>query len=91
VCSNVDFKAYPLQLIDATADSKDGPALCKQFAVIIDFIEKKYKCKVIYFVTDVDGGSLKGCKLLQKLCPWLFVPSCWAHQVLVYHIPFYSG
>ncbi|KAJ7934367.1 ribonuclease H-like domain-containing protein [Mycena leptocephala] len=67
-------------LVDATACAKDGPGMCKQFCEIIDFIEKEYNCTVIYFVTDADGGSLKGRKLLQKLCPWLFIPSCWAHQ-----------
>ncbi|KAJ6555690.1 ribonuclease H-like domain-containing protein [Mycena vulgaris] len=80
VCGNVDFKAYPLQLVDTTACAKDGPGMCKQFCEIIDFIEKEYNCTVIYFVTDADSGSLKGRKLLQKLCPWLFIPSCWAHQ-----------
>jgi hypothetical protein len=41
----------------------------------------KYKCTVTYFITDADGGSLKGRKLLAEQRPWLFVPSCWAHQV----------
>ncbi|KAJ6610674.1 hypothetical protein B0H10DRAFT_1811242 [Mycena sp. CBHHK59/15] len=81
VCGNIDFKAYPLQLVDAMACTKDGPGMCKQFCEIIDFIEKEYNCTVIYFVTNTDSGSLKGHKLLQKLCPWLFIPSCWAHQL----------
>ncbi|KAJ6623800.1 hypothetical protein B0H10DRAFT_2213164 [Mycena sp. CBHHK59/15] len=80
VCGNVDFKAYPLQLVDATACAKDGPGMSKQFCEIIDFIEREYNCTVIYFVTDADGGSLKGRKLLQKLRPWLFTPSFWGHQ-----------
>ncbi|KAJ7791395.1 hypothetical protein B0H14DRAFT_3500466 [Mycena olivaceomarginata] len=80
VCRNVDFKAYPLQLVDTTAFAKDSPGMCKQFCEITDFIEKEYNCTAIYFVTDADGGSLKGRKLLQKLRPWPFIPSCWAHQ-----------
>ncbi|KAJ7198115.1 hypothetical protein GGX14DRAFT_573671 [Mycena pura] len=60
VSGNVDFKSYPLELIDATALAKDGPAQCKQFAEIIDAIEKKYNCRVVYFITDADGGALKG-------------------------------
>lgn len=80
VCGNVDFKSYPLELIDATALTKDGPAQCRQFADIIDAIEKKHKCKVIYFITDADGGSLKGRKLLPVERPYLFLISCMAHQ-----------
>lgn len=77
----MDFKSYPLQLIHATALAKDGPEQCKQFADIIDAIEKKYNCKVIYFITDADGGSLKGRKLLLVERPYLFLLSCMAHQV----------
>jgi hypothetical protein len=80
VCGNYNFKAYPLELIEATGLSKDGPSMCRQFADMIDNIEKKYECTVVYFVTDADGGSLKGRKLLAKERPWLFTPSCWAHQ-----------
>lgn len=66
-----------------TAVNKDGPALCKLFADMIDRVESKYKCYVIFFTTDADGGSKKGRILLGKERPWLFVPSCWAHQVCV--------
>jgi hypothetical protein len=80
VCGNIDSKAYPIKLIDATALPKDGPGLCKQFGEIIDEIEETYKCIVIYFITDADGGSLKGRKLLEKQRPYLFALSCMAHQ-----------
>ena len=41
-------------------------ALAIQFANIIDHVEDKHNCIVIYFITDADGGSNKGCKLLKK-------------------------
>jgi len=64
------------------ADKKDGMALAIQFAnIIIDHVEDKHGCVVIYFTTDVDRGSRKGCRLLEKARPWLLTPSCWAHQV----------
>ncbi|KAJ6549409.1 ribonuclease H-like domain-containing protein [Mycena vulgaris] len=73
-------QTYVLELFDATAFNKDGPALCAQFEEIIERIQTKYKCFVIFFVTDADGGSKKGRILLGKKRPYLFVPSCWAHQ-----------
>jgi len=69
-----------LELVEINADNKDGPAMAKQFGEIVDHTEAAYKCVVIYFTTDADGGSKKGHKLLQKARPWLFTPSCWAHQ-----------
>jgi hypothetical protein len=60
---------------------KDGPAQCRLFEEIIDRVEEKYGCTVIYFTTDADGGSNKGRKLLIKSQPYLIGPSCWAHQV----------
>ena len=80
MCGNYNFKAYPLELIEVTGLSKDGPSMCRQFADMIDNAEKKFECTVVYFITDADGGSLKGRKLLAKERPWLFTPSCWAHQ-----------
>lgn len=62
-------------------DKKDGVALAIQFANIIDCVEDKHGCVVIYFTTDADRGSKKGRKLLEKARPWLLTPSCWAHQV----------
>ncbi|KAJ6618888.1 hypothetical protein B0H10DRAFT_1218947 [Mycena sp. CBHHK59/15] len=69
-----------LELIEVTALKKDGPALCEQFADMIDRIELRYGCVIIYFTTDADGGSKKGRVLLGKKRPWLILPSCWAHQ-----------
>ncbi|KAJ7653902.1 ribonuclease H-like domain-containing protein [Mycena polygramma] len=80
ICANVDFKSHLLELVDLTDQKKDGPSQCRQFAAIIDRIELKNGCIVIYFTTDADGGSKKGRLLLGKERPWLILPSCWAHQ-----------
>jgi hypothetical protein len=52
-------------------------ALAIQFSNIIDRVEDKHNCVVIYFITDADGDSNKGHKLLKKARPWIFAPSCW--------------
>ncbi|KAK6981174.1 DUF659 domain-containing protein, partial [Favolaschia claudopus] len=80
LCANVDYKAFLLELVDVTALSKDGPSLARLFGEIIDRVEVRYNCIVIYFGTDADGGSKKGRIILGKERPWLIVPSCWAHQ-----------
>jgi hypothetical protein len=74
--NNLIWQSFTLELVD----NKDGPAMAKHFGKIVDCTEATYKCVVIYFTTDADGGSKMGCKLLQKARPWLFTPSCWAHQ-----------
>lgn len=73
-------QSYTLELEEVTAKDKDGAAQCQHFMAIIDRAEERYRCQVIYFTTDADGGSKKGCQLLQKARKWLIVPSCWAHQ-----------
>jgi hypothetical protein len=55
--------------------------MADQFAGIIDRVEERYNCVVVYFTTDADGGSKKGRQLLEKQRPWILAPSCWAHQV----------
>ncbi|KAJ7107570.1 hypothetical protein C8R44DRAFT_744744 [Mycena epipterygia] len=80
LCANVEFKSYLLELIEATALNKDVPSLCEQFAEMIDRIEVKHDCIIIYFTTDADGGSKKGRSLLGLKQPWLILPSCWTHQ-----------
>ncbi|KIM77089.1 hypothetical protein PILCRDRAFT_12274 [Piloderma croceum F 1598] len=60
VCVNIDYKSYTLELVEVTSNNKDGPAMADQFKSIIDCIETKYNCIVIYFTTDSDGGSKKG-------------------------------
>ncbi|KAJ6540907.1 ribonuclease H-like domain-containing protein [Mycena sp. CBHHK59/15] len=80
ICANAGFKSYLIELVEVTALNKDGPALCEQFAGMIDHIELKHGCTIIYFTTDADGGSNKGRKLLGIKRPWLILPSCWAHQ-----------
>jgi len=72
-----------LELVKVTSHNKDGPAMADQFESIINRIETKYNCIVIYFTTDSDGGSKKGRQLLEKRRPWLLAPSCWAHQVRI--------
>ncbi|KAJ7906104.1 hypothetical protein B0H13DRAFT_1880891 [Mycena leptocephala] len=56
---SLDYKTYTLELVDMTALSKDGPALCKLFGDTIDRVQTKYNCYVIFFATDADGGSKK--------------------------------
>jgi hypothetical protein len=74
-------QSYTLQLVNVMSDNKDNPAMADQFEIIIDRVEAKYDCVVIYFTTDSDGGSKKGCVLLGKCRPWMLTPSCWGHQV----------
>ncbi|KAJ6607318.1 hypothetical protein B0H10DRAFT_2227978 [Mycena sp. CBHHK59/15] len=76
ICAN----SYLIELVEVTALNKDGPALCEQFGAMIDRVEVKYGCIIIYFTTDADGGRKKGCQLLGIKRPWLILPSCWAHQ-----------
>ncbi|KAJ6558647.1 ribonuclease H-like domain-containing protein [Mycena sp. CBHHK59/15] len=80
LCANIEFQSILLELMDVTALNKDGQSMCDQFTGMIDRVEEKYGCVVIYFTTDADGGSKKGRILLGKQRPWLILPSCWAHQ-----------
>jgi hypothetical protein len=57
--------------------------MADQYESIIDQVEAKYKCIIIYFTTDSDSGSKEGRQLLEIRRPWLLSPSCWAHQVRV--------
>lgn len=81
ICAIVNNKSYTVQLIEATALNKDGPAQCEQFAAMIDEVQDKYKCLIIFFTTDCDGSAKKGRDLLAKLRPYLLILACWAHQV----------
>jgi hypothetical protein len=65
------------------AQNKDGPRMANYFEEVIDCIKKKYKCVVIYFTTDSDGGAKKGQLILEDRRPWLLVLLCFAHQVYV--------
>ncbi|KAJ6552527.1 hypothetical protein B0H10DRAFT_1968382 [Mycena sp. CBHHK59/15] len=80
VCTSVDYKSYTIELVDVTSMDKSGPSMCQQFCDIIDRVEAKYDCIIIYFVTDANSGSKKGRQLLGKKCGYLILPSCWAHQ-----------
>jgi hypothetical protein len=81
VCANLEYKVYPVELFEASSQSKDGLAMCYFYAEMIDLIKSRSGCTVLYYITDANGGSLKGRKLLHKKRPWMFVPSCMAHQV----------
>ncbi|THU81763.1 hypothetical protein K435DRAFT_605700, partial [Dendrothele bispora CBS 962.96] len=72
--------SYTVELLEVTALNKDGAAQCAEFERMIDDLETKYGCMVLYFVTDADGGSKKGRIELGKKRPYLILPSCWAHQ-----------
>ena len=67
--TNLTWQSFTLELVEITADNKDGPAMAKQFGEIVDHTETAYECVVIYFTTDADGGSKKGGKLPQKARP----------------------
>jgi hypothetical protein len=55
--------------------------MASQFESIIGYDDNTYSCVIVYFMTDLDGGSKKGCVLLQSRRPWMLTPSCWAYQV----------
>jgi hypothetical protein len=57
--------------------------MADQYESIIDRVEAKYKCIIIYFMMDSDSGSKKGRQLLEIQRPWLLAPSWWAHHVRV--------
>ncbi|KAJ6629669.1 ribonuclease H-like domain-containing protein [Mycena sp. CBHHK59/15] len=80
LCANSECPLTLGKLLDMTAQNKDGVALCKLFGEMIDRVQLLYACLFIFFGTDADGGSRNGRYRLGKLRPWLFVPSCWAHQ-----------
>ncbi|KAF5343814.1 hypothetical protein D9758_016207 [Tetrapyrgos nigripes] len=80
VCVNVNYTSYTVELSEVTAMNKDGEAQCAEFERLVDTIERRFECTVIYLVTDADGGSKKGRMVLGKRRPYLVLPSCWAHQ-----------
>ncbi|KAJ8453944.1 hypothetical protein ONZ45_g19501 [Pleurotus djamor] len=77
---SVRLKSYLVKLKISTGDPKDGEAMSQAFGEIIDDVEKEYKCLVVCFCTDNDGGSQAGRKQLIKARPWIFGPPCCAHQ-----------
>ncbi|THU75517.1 hypothetical protein K435DRAFT_880669 [Dendrothele bispora CBS 962.96] len=80
VCVNIDYKSYTIELLEVTAMNKDGTAQCSKFEKMIDNLATRHTCRVLFFVTDSDGGSKKGRIELGKKRPYLILPSCWAHQ-----------
>ncbi|KAF4590493.1 hypothetical protein EYR38_009794 [Pleurotus pulmonarius] len=77
---SVEFEAYLVKLKITTQDPKDRAAMCLAFGNMIDEVEEEYKCSIVCFCTDNDGGSQAGQKLLIKERPWIFGPPCCAHQ-----------
>ncbi|CAK5275388.1 unnamed protein product [Mycena citricolor] len=75
-----DGKAYLVRSVSMKGRGKDGPAMCRTFIEMIDWVELEYACNVVGFCCDNDGGSQKGRKLLRVERPWLFNPPCCAHQ-----------
>lgn len=69
--NNIFVQPYTLELINATAEGKDGSAMANQFEDIITRVEFKYNCVIINFMTDCDGGAKKGRKELKIRRPWL--------------------
>ena len=74
----ISSQSVTLELNETTAQN-DGPGMADYFEEVIDRVEGKYGCTVIYFTTDSDGGAKKG----RLLRPWMPVPQCFAHQVRV--------
>ncbi|KAJ7502351.1 ribonuclease H-like domain-containing protein [Mycena galericulata] len=60
LCANVDFKSYLLELVEVTALKKDGESLCELFGAMVDRVEVKHDCVVIYFTTDADFQLILG-------------------------------
>ncbi|KAF5336779.1 hypothetical protein D9758_017707 [Tetrapyrgos nigripes] len=74
------LKPHLIDLLDTTADKKDGQSMCESFEKMVDSVEKDYGCRVVALGTDNDGGSRAGRELLGSKRPWLFVFPCGAHQ-----------
>ena len=79
----ISSQSVTLELNETTVQNKDGPEMADYFEEVIDCVEGKYGCTVIYFTTDSDGGVKKGQLLLQQCHPWMLVLQCFAHQVCV--------
>ncbi|KAE9395044.1 hypothetical protein BT96DRAFT_942683 [Gymnopus androsaceus JB14] len=80
VNASIGSQSYLIDLKNSNKDCKDGPSMSVAFESMIDETEEEYKCIVLVFVTDDDGGSSKGHKLLVIQRPWLIAPACSSHQ-----------
>ncbi|KAJ6595401.1 hypothetical protein B0H10DRAFT_2232831 [Mycena sp. CBHHK59/15] len=74
------WKSQSKAAVNALCANVDFRSFLIELLDMIDRVELKNGCIVIYFTTDSDGGSKKGRLLLGKKRPWLILPSCWAHQ-----------
>ncbi|KAJ6481303.1 ribonuclease H-like domain-containing protein [Mycena vitilis] len=73
-------QSYLIDLIKANGHKKDGVSMCAAFEGMIDKAENTYRCIVVLFCCDNDGGSQRGRKDLAIKRPWLLIAPCCAHQ-----------
>ncbi|KAJ7310796.1 hypothetical protein DFH08DRAFT_1046089 [Mycena albidolilacea] len=74
------FKCLLIDIIRTNAWKKDGESMRLRFGNMIDEAEKKWACNVLGLLTDNDGGSKKGRKVLGDVSPWLLLFPCCGHQ-----------
>ncbi|KAF5342808.1 hypothetical protein D9758_013365 [Tetrapyrgos nigripes] len=77
---SASFQPYLIELRKTNKDKKDAVSFCTAYEDMIDCAEIKYKCTVVAFTTDNDGGGGAGHQLLVKKRPWLLGTPCAAHQ-----------
>ena len=68
-------------LLNTTSENKDGESMADSFEQHIDAADEAFGCIAIAYLTDCDGGSEKGRRILVKRRPWMLSLECWAHQV----------
>ncbi|KAJ6616928.1 hypothetical protein B0H10DRAFT_2434744 [Mycena sp. CBHHK59/15] len=69
------WKSQSKAAVNAPSANVDFRSFLIELLDMIDRVELKNGCIVIYFTTDSDGGSKKGRLLLGKKRPWLILPS----------------
>ncbi|KAF4622376.1 hypothetical protein D9613_009287 [Agrocybe pediades] len=72
---------YTVRVNDTTIERKTAENLLVQMEDVILHLESDWRAKVIAFTTDASGESKKARSLLQKKCPRLVTPDCYAHQI----------
>ncbi|KZV65826.1 hypothetical protein PENSPDRAFT_756143 [Peniophora sp. CONT] len=81
--ANVEFNVGPylLNTHDISPEKKDAINLLKIVLAEIIYYTDELHLIVVGWCTDASGESAKMRKLLVRVCPWLIVLDCWAHQV----------
>ncbi|KAJ7151980.1 ribonuclease H-like domain-containing protein [Mycena filopes] len=74
------FKSILIDLVRINAWSKDGESMALHFGEMIDKAEAEWRCNVVAFLTDNDGGSKKGRNNLAIVRAWLLLFPCCSHQ-----------